>query len=141
MSVQRVNKRMLEFREKQAIALDMRRKGFLLREIGAALGIDNQGTVTKLIQKAMREVVREPAEELVQMELDRLDSMFVKAYERAADHEKPLNKEAVDTCLRIMERRARLLGIDKPTKVASTDPSGEKSAPTVQFYIPSNGRD
>lgn len=141
MSVQRSNKRMLEFREKQAIALDMRRKGHLLREIGVALGIDKTSTVSILIQKAMREVVREPAEELVQMELDRLDTMFVKAYERAADHEKPLNREAVDTCLRIMERRAKLLGIDKPTKVASTDPSGEKSEPTVQFYIPSNGRD
>jgi len=40
-----------------------------------------------------------------------------------------------------MERRAKLLGIDKPTKVASTDPTGEQAAPAVQFYIPSNGRD
>ena len=141
MSVQRSNERMLAFRDKQAIALEMRRKGHILSEIGAVLGIDRTSTVSKLIQKAMREIVREPAEEVMQMELDRLDAMFVKAYERAADHEKPLNKEAVDTCLRIMERRAKLLGIDKPTKVASTDPSGEQAAPVVQFYIPSNGRD
>ncbi len=141
MSVQRSNERMLAFRDKQAIALDMRRKGHILSEIGAVLGIDRTSTVSKLIQKAMREIVREPAEEVVQMELDRLDTMFVKAYERAADQEKPLNKEAVDTCLRIMERRAKLLGIDKPTKVASTDPTGEQAAPAVQFYIPSNGRD
>lgn len=140
MSVQRSNERMLAFRDKQAIALDMRRKGHILSEIGAVLGIDRTSTVSKLIQKAMREIVREPAEEVVQMELDRLDTMFVKAYERAADHEKPLNKEAVDTCLRIMERRAKLLGIDKPTKVANTDPSGEQAAPAVHFYIPDNNR-
>lgn len=42
--------------------------------------------------------------------------------------------------LKIMERRARLLGLDAPTKVAATDPTGEKEA-AVQFYIPHNGRD
>jgi hypothetical protein len=42
--------------------------------------------------------------------------------------------------LKIMERRARLLGLDAPTKVAATDPTGEKEA-AIQFYIPQNGRD
>lgn len=47
---------------------------------------------------------------------------------------------AVDRYLKIMERRAKLLGLDMPNKVALTDPSGEKITP-VQFYLPSNGRD
>jgi len=34
----------------------------------------------------------------------------------------------VDRVLRIQERRARLLGLDAPSKVALTDPSGEKAA-------------
>jgi len=48
---------------------------------------------------------------------------------------------AINTALRVMERRARLLGLDKPTKVASTDPAGTTAASPVVFYIPSNSRD
>jgi hypothetical protein len=48
---------------------------------------------------------------------------------------------AMSKILHIMERRAKLLGLDAPTKTAFTDPSGEKEAAAVQFYIPSNGRD
>ena len=40
--------------------------------------------------------------------------------------------------LQIMERRARLNGFDMPTKVALTDPTGEKSV--VAIYLPDNGR-
>lgn len=43
--------------------------------------------------------------------------------------------------LKVQERRAKLLGLDAPTKISATDPTGEKSAPVVQFYIPNNGRD
>ena len=35
------------------------------------------------------------------------------------------SQTAVDRILRIMERRAKLLGLDAPTKIAPTDPSGE----------------
>ena len=35
--------------------------------------------------------------------------------------------QAMDRILKIMERRAKLLGLDMPTKIAPTDPSGEKS--------------
>ena len=38
---------------------------------------------------------------------------------------------AVDRLLKIQERRARLLGLDKPTKVAPTTPDGEKQASFV----------
>jgi AraC-like DNA-binding protein len=48
---------------------------------------------------------------------------------------------AIDRLLRIQERRSRLLGLDKPTKIAATDPDGEKEASIVQFYLPNNGRE
>lgn len=48
---------------------------------------------------------------------------------------------AVNAALKIMERRARLLGLDTPTKVAMTNPDGDKEASLVQFYLPANGRD
>ncbi len=48
---------------------------------------------------------------------------------------------AINTALRVMERRAKLLGLDKPTKISATDPSGESAQPAVVFYLPENGRD
>lgn len=48
---------------------------------------------------------------------------------------------AIDRVLKVSERRARLLGLDTPTKVALTNPEGDKEASFVQFYIPANGRD
>lgn len=38
---------------------------------------------------------------------------------------------AIDRLLKIQERRSKLLGLDKPTKVASTDPDGKKSVGAV----------
>lgn len=41
----------------------------------------------------------------------------------------PLNRlEAIDRVVKVEARHARLLGIDKPIKVAQTDPTGEFSA-------------
>lgn len=48
---------------------------------------------------------------------------------------------AISTALRVMERRAKLLGLDKPTKIAATDATGETSQPSIVFYLPANGRD
>lgn len=48
---------------------------------------------------------------------------------------------AVSKALQVMERRARLWGLDAPTKTALTDPSGKAAAPAVMFYLPHNNRD
>jgi hypothetical protein len=48
---------------------------------------------------------------------------------------------AVTVAVRLMERRAKLLGLDAPTKTALTDPTGEKEMTLVQYYLPENGRD
>lgn len=42
---------------------------------------------------------------------------------------------AIDRLLKIQERRARLLGLDKPTKVAQTNPEGTKAAPTAVIMV------
>lgn len=48
---------------------------------------------------------------------------------------------AINMALRVMERRAKLLGLDKPTKIAATDPTGQMAQPAVLFYLPHNGRE
>lgn len=43
---------------------------------------------------------------------------------------------AVDRAIKLMERRSKLLGLDKPTKVANTNPDGTKSASVVIVATP-----
>lgn len=40
-----------------------------------------------------------------------------------------------------INKRCEILGIDAPTKIAQTDPSGEKEATGIFITIPSNGRE
>lgn len=48
---------------------------------------------------------------------------------------------AIDRLIKIQERRAKLFGLDKPTKVASTDPDGKKSnAPVVIMATPEDAK-
>ena len=137
----RTGTKVVLFKEKQARALELRRQGYLLREIADALDIDSPATACNVIKKALKEVIREPAEAVIALELDRLDRMFVAAYSRASDQEKPFGRDAVETCLKIMERRAKLLGLDRPIKLANTDPTGTHEAyATVLVYLPDNSR-
>jgi hypothetical protein len=48
---------------------------------------------------------------------------------------------ALAMALKISERRSRLMGMDAPTKTAFTNPTGDKEASAVLFYIPNNNRD
>lgn len=48
---------------------------------------------------------------------------------------------AINTALRVMKRRAELLGLDMPTKISTTDPTGKEALSSVIFYLPNNGRD
>lgn len=47
---------------------------------------------------------------------------------------------AVDRLLKIDESERKLLGLDKPTKIAPTNPNGDEPVPMVQVYLPDNGR-
>ncbi|MQY11433.1 hypothetical protein SRB5_15510 [Streptomyces sp. RB5] len=63
----------------------------------------------------------EKAEELRALENQRLDKLFFVAYRQAV---KDGNLPAIDRALRIMERRARLLGLDQPARTEVTGAGG-----------------
>jgi hypothetical protein len=58
-------------------------------------------------------VLDEPADEVRKQELDRIDRLQVAVWNRALKGD----DKAINTVLRLMERRARLVGIDAPTKI------------------------
>ena len=108
---------------RQADALALRVKGMTFRQIGDALGCDGS-TAFRAVRDALAATLAECAElaeHLRELENQRLDEMQAALWEKALAGVFP----AADRVLRIMERRAKLLDLDAPTKIAPTDPSGE----------------
>lgn len=104
--------------ERRVNALNLRKSGASFRQIGDQLGVD-AATAYRDVQRALADLAkeqRESAEQLRQLELERLDALQIALWVQARQG----NQGAVDRVLRIMERRARLLGLDAPTKADIT---------------------
>jgi hypothetical protein len=108
--------------ENRSQAIALRKDGSTYEEIGKTLGISGQ-RAHKIVTSELTRIREKTAEEtdiLRTLELQRLDSLFQTCYKQAQKGNMP----AVDRCVRIMERRAKLLGLDMPTKIAPTGPDG-----------------
>jgi hypothetical protein len=96
--------------ERQAKALEMRKGGATFAVIAARLGFKGPQGAHETVSKAIALIPREAADELRAMEVERLDAMLAGLYARACKGD----EAAIDRVLRIMERRARFLGLDLP---------------------------
>jgi transcriptional regulator len=96
--------------EKQLSALEMRKAGLTYQRIADNLGYANPTGARKAVVAAMKKTLREPADEVRELELARLDDMINSIWHL---RHKP---EYMDRILKIMERRSKLLGIDAPIK-------------------------
>jgi hypothetical protein len=112
--------------ERQAKALELRRMGKGYSEISAALGL-SRSHAHRLVQAGLaeaKEQVFASAADLRAEELSRLDAMLSGLW--------PLARKgalgAVDRVLKVMERRAKLLGLDAPLRLAH---GGDPSAPPI----------
>jgi acyl carrier protein phosphodiesterase len=82
------------------------------RDIGLELGV-NHATVYKDVQATIKQFLDEAREhhtQIMAIEAARLDDLQRVMWEQAAMGD----RRAVDTVLKIMERRAKLLGLDTP---------------------------
>lgn len=126
--------------ERRKKAFDLRKGGANYQQIGDALGMSRQGarkTVEAAIDK-LNEEVSDAALHYRTLQLERLERMHFGLWTRAINGD----DTAVDRIIKIMDRQAKLLGLDSPTKIAPTDPTGKNQAETCTIiYIPDNGRD
>ncbi|MDR1536155.1 MAG: hypothetical protein LBU64_13885 [Planctomycetota bacterium] len=116
----------IEAAERQARALDLRRQGYSFEAVAAACGYADRACAYKAVMAGLNRTLREPADELRQLEGERLDALLATVYPAAAAGD----LAAVAAVLRIGERRARLFGLDRreaPVKVANL-PKLEKAA-------------
>jgi hypothetical protein len=108
-------------------ALALRRGGASYREIAGHLGV-SLNTAYEDVQAelcVLDEQRKALAEETRALELARLDDMTKTATTQFRNG----SVKAGEVLIRVMERRARLLGLDSPLKVAPTTPDGSQPLP------------
>ena len=106
--------------EEQAIldteALRLRSKGLTYQKVADSLGV-SKSTAHERVQRALAAIPKEAVEEYRKLETERLDTMLERVMEKVThDDGKSGFLFAVDRALAIMDRRAKLLGLDSPTK-------------------------
>lgn len=120
---------------RDAKACELRAQGLTYAAIGIKLNL-SKGQAYESVQRALRDTLTEPADDVRQLELIRLDELSRKAREvMLAKHlvvdkgavvlweDEPLVDDApvlqaIDRLVKIQERRAKLLGLDSPQRVS-----------------------
>lgn len=112
-------------RQREAIALRM--SGATISQICERLQC-GRATAHRYISKALTELaeeVRGDTTRVRDLELARLDRMLLGVWGNAVKGD----VQSVDRAVKIMERRAKLLGLDAPTKLAH---GGDPEAPPIK---------
>lgn len=91
--------------------LDLRKQGMTHREIGKAVN-RSVSTVHKAIDEAIAAIPFENAEQVRHIELERVDKMLEGIWDSATTGD----PKAVVAVVKLMERRAKYLGLDAPEK-------------------------
>jgi hypothetical protein len=125
-------------RQRQQHVLQLRLAGLSYPKIATTVNVSKSQVERDLIA-AMQDIIREPAEQVFKMEMQRLDAMTTAHFVPACQG----NIASTHALLRIMEHRAQLMGWNKPdhhmaTKLTVSD--GENKRLEIEFVLPgSNG--
>lgn len=102
--------------DNQLKALELRKAGVSYQRIAETLGYKDASGAWRAVKSALKKTLQEPAAELRTLEVERLDAMLSAIWASV----KQGQYGAQDRALKIMERRARLLGLDAPVKADVT---------------------
>jgi hypothetical protein len=114
MSRSKTSRKSLIAEEKRQKAIDLRRLGCTYREIADQIGA-SPGYSFKLVTQALKRIRQETneiAEDARTLELERLDNLWRYAYQAVINGD----VAAIDKAVKVMDRRARLLGLDAPSR-------------------------
>jgi len=116
--------------KKEARVVELRLMGRTYEEIAKECGYRSASGAWQACQRARVEIIIEPLEELRHLELMRLDDALLSISDRAFSGDLP----AINMMLKIMDRRAKLLGLDKAAK-ASTNGWAEYTTEELDVEI------
>jgi hypothetical protein len=108
--------RRIHHAERARQALELRKAGVDYRTIAERLGYAHASGAYDAVKRALKALTKVPAEELRELECARLDAMLMGVWNAA----KAGDDKAIQSVLRIMRRRADLLGLDAPLKREET---------------------
>ena len=127
----RTNQSAALYKVKAAKALTMRMEGKTFEVIRVALGYATRQGAYMAVRTSLDAVTREPAQELIKLDLERLDALWIPQYLLAQSGD----VLAMNACIKLMERRAKLLGLDAPAKQDVTVTTPEESARAVNSCV------
>jgi hypothetical protein len=102
-----------ELVDKEVKVLELRRAGFTWQRIAEQTGYADHTGAYAAYKRAIRRTQQQPADELREQEIDRIDRLQLAIWEDAMGGD----TKAVLTIVRLMEMRAKLLGLDMPIKI------------------------
>ncbi len=98
---------------KRVRAMEMRAAGYSYREIANELGFRSVSSAFETVERGLAEWAREPLDRVIALELVRLDQLVRAYWARAASGD----LEAAAFVLKVLERRAKMLGLDSPKRI------------------------
>lgn len=102
-----------ELVDKEIKVLELRRVGLTWVRIAEEVGYADHTGAYAAYKRAIKRTMQQPADELREQELDRLDRLQVAVWPAAMKGD----TRAVATIIKLMERRAKLTGLDMPIKI------------------------
>jgi len=102
-----------EVLERENKIIELRRAGATWAVIAERVGYASASGAYNAYQRIAERVIRPNLEEYRDMELDRLDRLQMGVWAKALNGD----SRAVDSVLRIIDRRTRILGLDAPKEV------------------------
>ena len=102
-----------ELVDKEVKVLELRRAGLTWQRIAEETGYADHTGAYAAYKRAIKRTQQQPADELREAELDRIDRLQLALWPKAMKGD----NASINTIVRLMERRARLLGLDTPIKI------------------------
>jgi AraC-like DNA-binding protein len=102
-----------ELVDREIKVLELRRAGLTWQRISEETGYADASGAYLAYKRAIKRTMQQPADELREQELDRIDRLQLALWPKAMKGD----NASINTIIRLMERRARLLGLDTPIKI------------------------
>ena len=102
-----------ELVDREMRVLELRRMGFTWTHIAKEVGYADHSGAYVAYQRAIKRMMKQPVEEVRDQELDRIDRLQLAVWPQAVKGD----TKAILTIIKLMERRARLIGLDTPIRI------------------------
>lgn len=117
--------------DKEQQVLKLRRQGYTWDAISHQVGYSSPSSSRDAYLRASRRIIHEDLEEVRKLELDRLDIALKSIWSTVESGD----IQAINTMLRIMERRAKMLALDAPKRLLIAEPSAPMSVDALEQRI------